>query len=94
MIPRRILRLVLGSWRDPLDRTTRQKSQLAALLAWAGLGANGMSAACYGPEKAFLALGGHSELGPLHGVCAAIYTDAAKARSALAHSGLDLRQRQ
>jgi len=27
-------------------------------------------------------------------VCAAIYTDAAKARSALAHSGLDLRQRQ
>ena len=65
MTPRRILRLVLGSWRDPLDRTTRQKSQLAALLAWAGLGANGISAACYGPEKAFLALGGHSELGPL-----------------------------
>jgi amino acid transporter len=35
------------------------------MLAWAGLGANGLSAACYGPEKAFVALGGHAELGPL-----------------------------
>jgi len=57
--------LVLGSWRNPLDPTVRQRTQLAAMLAWAGLGASGLSAACYGPEKAFLALGGHAELGPL-----------------------------
>ena len=63
--PRQILRLVLGSRRDPLDRATRQRTRLAAVLAWAGLGANGLSAACYGPEKAFLALSGHAELGPL-----------------------------
>jgi amino acid transporter len=48
-----------------LDPSVRQRSMLAALLAWAGLGANGLSAACYGPEKAFLALGGHTQLGPL-----------------------------
>jgi amino acid transporter len=63
--PRRILRLVLGTRRNPLDRATRQRARLAAALAWAGLGANGLSAACYGPEKAFLALGDHAELGPL-----------------------------
>jgi amino acid transporter len=34
------------------------------LLAWAGFGANGLSSACYGPEKAFLALGEHTELAP------------------------------
>jgi len=42
---------------------------LAVLLAWAGLGANGLSAACYGPEKAYLALGGHAALGPLLALC-------------------------
>jgi amino acid transporter len=57
--------VVLGSRRNPLDPTVRQRTRLAVLLAWAGLGANGFSAACYGPEKAFVALGGHTELGPL-----------------------------
>ena len=63
--PRRLLRLVLGSWRHPLDPISRRHTRLAVMLAWAGLGANGLSAACYGPEKAFLALGGHPELGPV-----------------------------
>jgi amino acid transporter len=62
---RRLLRVLLGSWRDPLDPIMRRRTRLAAALAWAGLGANGLSAACYGPEKAFLALGGHAELGPV-----------------------------
>nr|WP_249181673.1 amino acid permease [Burkholderia vietnamiensis] len=35
------------------------------MLASAGLGANGLSAACYGPEKAFLALGHHPEFGTI-----------------------------
>ncbi|MDD5248494.1 MAG: amino acid permease [Rhodocyclaceae bacterium] len=61
----RISRLVLGAPRDPLDPVTAKRTRLAALLAWAGLGANGLAAACYGPEKAFLALGGHTQLGPL-----------------------------
>src|SRR5262249_18053649 len=63
--PRQLLRLVVGSWRNPLDPNTRRRTRLVAALAWAGLGANGLSAACYGPEKAFLALGVHAELGPV-----------------------------
>ena len=46
-----------------LDIETGQKNSLAVLLAWAGLGANSLSAACYGPENSFLALGGYAELG-------------------------------
>ena len=34
------------------------------MLGWVGLGANGLSSACYGPEKAYVALGVHTELGP------------------------------
>ena len=35
---------------------------LVALLAWVGLGADGLSSSCYGPEAAFLALKGHTHL--------------------------------
>ncbi|MGU7769858.1 APC family permease [Burkholderia sp. MR1-5-21] len=54
---------IVGPPRDPADPSTRRGILLTAVLASAGLGANGLSAACYGPEKAFLALGGHPELG-------------------------------
>ena len=36
---------------------------LVAFLAWIGLGADGLSSSCYGPEEAFLALGTHTQLG-------------------------------
>lgn len=35
---------------------------LAAFLAWIGLGADGLSSACYGPEAAYLALGSNNHL--------------------------------
>ena len=35
---------------------------LVAFLAWVGLGADGLSSSSYGPEEAFKALGGHTEL--------------------------------
>jgi len=35
---------------------------LVALLAWVGLGADGLSSSCYGPEEAFKALSGHENL--------------------------------
>lgn len=41
----------------------QQKNSLTTTLAWAGLGANSLAAACYGPENSFLALAGHTELG-------------------------------
>jgi hypothetical protein len=49
---------------DPFHSETRQRIALITLLAWAGLGATGLSAACYGPEKAFLALGIHTQFAP------------------------------
>jgi hypothetical protein len=47
---------IVGPPRDPVDPGTRRGLLLTAVLASAGLGANGLSSACYGPEKAFLAL--------------------------------------
>jgi amino acid transporter len=35
---------------------------LVAFLAWVGLGSDGLSSSCYGPEEAFLALGQHQYL--------------------------------
>src|SRR5262249_37644537 len=35
---------------------------LIAFLAWVGLGADGLSSSCYGPDEAFRALGGHTHL--------------------------------
>jgi amino acid transporter len=54
--------LIVGKKLDPLNPQTRQHIVLAAFLAWIGLGADGLSSACYGPEEAFLALGTHSHM--------------------------------
>lgn len=53
----------LGKTLDPLNPDTRHSIVLIAFLAWIGLGADGLSSACYGPEEAFLALGTHTQLG-------------------------------
>lgn len=53
----------LGPPRDPLDPNIRKHIALIAFLAWIGLGADGLSSSCYGPEEAFLALGSHTPLG-------------------------------
>lgn len=55
--------IVLGAPLDPLNPKSRQHIVLLAFLAWVGLGADGLSSACYGPEEAFLALGEHAHLG-------------------------------
>lgn len=54
---------LLGSPLDPLNPETRHNIALIAFLAWIGLGADGLSSSCYGPEEAFLALGSHTHLG-------------------------------
>ncbi len=53
---------LFGKPRDPFDKETRRHISLVAFLAWVGLGADGISSSCYGPEEAFLALGTHEEL--------------------------------
>ncbi|MEX3936463.1 APC family permease [Paraburkholderia phymatum] len=55
-------RLIVGSPLDPLDPRTRHAIAVTPLLAWVGLGADGLSSSCYGPEEAFLALGQHTAL--------------------------------
>jgi amino acid transporter len=56
-------RKVFGKPLDPLDKKTRRHIALVAFFAWVGLGADGISSSCYGPEEAFRALGEHTHLG-------------------------------
>jgi hypothetical protein len=62
---RRLARVVLGGERDPLAAGVFHRLSLVPLLAWIGLGADGLSSACYGPAEAFHALGAHARLAPL-----------------------------
>lgn len=54
-----VKKLILGEEKNPLDPHIFHKLSLVAFLAWVGIGADGISSACYGPEEAFLALGDH-----------------------------------
>jgi amino acid transporter len=53
---------VIGRARNLSDKNLYQNLSLIALLAWVGLGADGLSSSCYGPEAAFLALKSHTFL--------------------------------
>ncbi|NTW49052.1 MAG: APC family permease [Chlorobiales bacterium] len=55
--------VVIGKAKDPQDKQVFHHLSLIAVLAWVGLGADGLSSSCYGPEEAFLALHGHAYLG-------------------------------
>jgi len=54
--------LLAGQPLDPLAPGTRHAIAVLPVLAWVGLGADGLSSSCYGPEEAFLALGAHTPL--------------------------------
>ena len=55
-------KIVIGGELDPQDKSIFHRLSLIAFLAWVGLGADGLSSSCYGPEEAFLALGAHTYL--------------------------------
>ena len=57
-----IKNLVIGRARNLSDKNIFHNMSLVALLAWVGLGADGLSSSCYGPEQAFLALKTHTYL--------------------------------
>ena len=61
-MPSRFKRLLYGKPRDPEDASTHHAVSLIALLAWVGLGADGLSSSAYGPDEAFRALGEHTYL--------------------------------
>jgi amino acid transporter len=53
---------VFGAPKDVKDPHAFHKLSLIALLAWVGLGADGLSSSAYGPDEAFRALGEHTAL--------------------------------
>src|SRR5690349_9134307 len=54
--------ILIGPGRDVRDPQVFHSLSLVAFLAWVGLGSDGLSSSCYGPEEAFLALGTHQYL--------------------------------
>ena len=58
----RVRRAVFGPPKDVKDPHAFHKLSLVALLAWVGLGADGLSSSAYGPDEAFRALGEHTGL--------------------------------
>lgn len=61
-VKRRLRRALFGAPRDLEDRRLFHRVSLVALLAWVGLGADGLSSSAYGPEEAFRTLGDHTYL--------------------------------
>ena len=59
----KIKNLLIGKARNPNDPELFHKITLIVFFAWVGLGADGLSSSCYGPEEAFLALKTHMFLG-------------------------------
>jgi amino acid transporter len=55
-------RLLFGAPKDVRDPDAFHKISLIALLAWVGLGADGLSSSAYGPDESFRALGEHTGL--------------------------------
>jgi len=58
----RIKRKLIGSPRDIKEPSIFHKLSLIPILAWIGLGADGLSSSSYGPEEAFRTLGQHTYL--------------------------------
>ena len=58
----RVRRFLFGKPRDLADRRLLRHIALVPLLAWVGLGSDGLSSSAYGPEEAFRALGDRTYL--------------------------------
>ncbi len=69
---KKITEMIFGAPLDPFSKETRRHVVLVAFLAWIGLGADGLSSSCYGPEEAFIALGENRQLGLYLAIATAI----------------------
>src|SRR5579863_3054914 len=56
---RTLSEILIGPARNVKDPEIFHQLSLIAFLAWVGLGSDGLSSSCYGPEEAYLALGSH-----------------------------------
>lgn len=68
----RFWRAVVGPPKEVSDPHLFHKMSLIPILAWVGLGADGLSSSAYGPEEAFRALGTHTYLAISLGVATAV----------------------
>lgn len=58
----RLRRILFGKPRDLADQSLFHRLSLIPLLAWIGLGSDGLSSSAYGPQEAFRTLGEHRYL--------------------------------
>jgi hypothetical protein len=58
----RLRSLLFGAPRNLFDPRIHQHMALIAFFAWVGLGSDGLSSSCYGPEEIFRQLGAHQHL--------------------------------
>jgi amino acid transporter len=68
----KIARSVIGAPKHLKDPQLFHKMSLIPILAWIGLGADGLSSSAYGPEEAFKALGEHTYLAVFLGLATAL----------------------
>jgi amino acid transporter len=69
---KRIKEVLIGKPRDIHDPKLFHKISLIAFMAWVGLGADGLSSSAYGPDEAFRALTGHTELAVILAIATAL----------------------
>src|SRR2546428_9884722 len=58
----RLRAALLGGPKNLFDPRIHQHLALIAFFAWVGLGSDGLSSSCYGPEEVFRQLGAHRHL--------------------------------
>lgn len=63
---------IIGEAKNPFEKGVFHKLSLIAFFAWVGLGADGLSSVCYGPEEAFRALQSHVFLAILVAIASAV----------------------
>ncbi|MFA6320654.1 MAG: APC family permease [Candidatus Omnitrophota bacterium] len=68
----KIKEFVIGKARNLHDPQLFHKISLVAFFAWVGLGSDGLSSCCYGPEEAFLTLQAHMFLGIFVAIATAV----------------------
>ena len=69
----RLLHKLIGRPLDVEDTSLFRHLSLIPILAWIGLGADGLSSSSYGPEEAFRALGRHTHLAVLLAFATALH---------------------
>lgn len=62
MLFSKVKQIIVGKPKNLKDRSLFHKLSLIPLLAWIGIGADGLSSSSYGPEETFKALGDHKYL--------------------------------